>query len=141
MVEIPESLVAECCAPWRLRLVCVLPADFSYVAAVERADGTPAVLKIAFHRGNVLAARREPWLAVDPKASVAEREFDAAWLLGDRVTNARRRLDFLAAELDLDRERLRAWAVARYALGGLWDYESGGDGSALIAAAAAVRAT
>lgn len=76
-----------------------------------------------FHGGNVLRATREEWLAIDPKPLVGERAFDTAWLLRDRrasvVADARpsrrlrRRLDLLSAELELDRERMRAWAIAR----------------------------
>jgi streptomycin 6-kinase len=70
----------------------------------------------------VLRARREPWLAIDPKPLVGEREFDAASLLRDRrqqlvkdprpQRRVRRRLDQLAADLDLDRERMRGWGIA-----------------------------
>jgi streptomycin 6-kinase len=78
------------------------------------------VLHQDFHGGNVLSATREPWLAIDPKPLVGEREFDAAsllrdrrWLLGRSGDAARigTRLDVLTAELGLDRERTRRWAV------------------------------
>jgi streptomycin 6-kinase len=65
-----------------------------------------------FHRGNVLRAEREPWLAIDPKPVLAEREFDTAALIRDDRENAARRLDFLAGALSLDRERMRRWALA-----------------------------
>jgi streptomycin 6-kinase len=64
------------------------------------------------HRGNVLQAQREPWLAIEPKPVVAEREFDTATLIRDGPGDLRWRLNFLAAELDLDRERARRWALA-----------------------------
>jgi streptomycin 6-kinase len=86
------------------------------------AQGQQVVLHQDFHGGNVLRARREPWLAIDPKPLVGEREFDTASLLRDRrdelardpspARRIRRRLDQLAAELGLDRERMRGWAVA-----------------------------
>jgi len=84
-------------------------------------QGPPVVLHQDFHGGNVLRAQREPWLAIDPKPLVGEREFDAASLLRDRrdllvVPGAarivRRRLDLLASELGLDRERMRRWGIA-----------------------------
>lgn len=65
-----------------------------------------------FHRGNVLRAEREPWLTIDPKPVLAEREFDTAALIRDGEGNLTWRLDFLAAELGLDRERMRRWALA-----------------------------
>ena len=84
-------------------------------------QGPAFLLHQDFHGGNVLRAEREPWLAIDPKPLVGEREFDAASLLRDRrwrleqpgtTAVVRRRLDLLAAELDLDRERMRRWGIA-----------------------------
>jgi streptomycin 6-kinase len=73
------------------------------------------------HGGNVLRSTREPWLAIDAKPLLAERAFDTASLVRDRrpllVRQAHperrlsRRLDLLAAELDLDRERMRGWGI------------------------------
>jgi streptomycin 6-kinase len=79
------------------------------------------VLHQDLHGGNILRARREPWLAIDPKPLVGERAFDAASLLRDRrwrlaEPNARsviaRRLDILVERLGLDRERTRRWGIA-----------------------------
>jgi len=82
----------------------------------------PVLCHQDFHGGNVLRAARELWLAIDPKPLVGEREFDTASLLRDRrwelradlhpERRIRRRLDQLAAELDLDRERMRGWGIA-----------------------------
>jgi streptomycin 6-kinase len=84
-------------------------------------QGEPVVLHQDYHGGNVLRATRERWLAIDPKPLVGERAFDAASLLRDRRDDLvagpapgrrmRRRLDQLAALLDLDRERMRGWGV------------------------------
>jgi streptomycin 6-kinase len=62
---------------------------------------------------------------------VGEREFDTASFLRDRrdelardpgsVRRVRRRLDLLAAELDLDRERMRGWGIAHALAWGLDD--------------------
>ena len=78
------------------------------------------------HGGNVLRSAREPWLVIDPKPLVGERELTAVGLLrnaaGEGVSSpaaARRWLDGLAA-LGLDRERLRGWGVA-HALAWGWD--------------------
>jgi len=84
-------------------------------------QGEQVVLHQDFHGGNVLRAEREPWLAIDPKPLVGEREFDAASLLRDRrwllggacdAVRIRRRLDLLCAEFELDRERMRRWGIA-----------------------------
>ena len=70
------------------------------------------------HAGNVLRAEREPWLVVDPKPLLGEREFGLAPLvrgreLGHSEAAVRRRLDRLTGELGLDRERARLWAIAQ----------------------------
>jgi streptomycin 6-kinase len=70
-----------------------------------------------FQGSNVLRAEREPWLAIDPKPIVGERAFDVASFLRDRRSAltapvVRRRLDRLAEELELDRERVRGWGIA-----------------------------
>ncbi len=85
-------------------------------------QGEAVLLHQDLHGGNVLAAVREPWLAVDPKPLVGERAFDTASLLRDRrwelrndpaaPARVRRRVDALAADLELDRERLRGWGIA-----------------------------
>jgi streptomycin 6-kinase len=94
-------------------------------------QGEQVVVHQDFHGGNVLRAEREPWLAIDPKPLVGEREFDTASLLRDRrdalardpgsARRVRRRLDLLAAALDLDRERMRGWGIAHALAWGLDD--------------------
>jgi streptomycin 6-kinase len=69
------------------------------------------------HAGNVLRAEREPWLVIDPKPLAGEREFSIAALvrgdeLGQGPRNIRHRLDRLTAELGLERDRARGWALA-----------------------------
>ena len=65
---------------------------------------------------NMLRAKREPWLAIDPKPIVGEPAFDVASLLRDRRWSIdrriiQRRLDLLAAELDLERDRMQGWGL------------------------------
>ena len=90
----------------------------------------------------MLRAEREPWLAIDPKPLVGEREFDGASLLRDRrdelvrdpdpQRRVRRRLDQLSAELTLDRERLRGWGIV-HALA--WGFSGQKVEAAMIACA------
>jgi streptomycin 6-kinase len=99
----------------------LLDAAVTAARDLGSSQGEPVVLHQDFHGGNVLRSSREPWLAVDPKPLVGEREFDAASLLRDRrdVLSGdpeagrivRRRLDQLADELDLERERMRGWGI------------------------------
>ncbi|MFN2629176.1 MAG: aminoglycoside phosphotransferase family protein [Gaiellaceae bacterium] len=68
--------------------------------------------------GNVLAAGREPWLVIDPKPLVGEREFGLTPLIrspefGHRRREVVHRLERPTAELGLDRERTRGWAIGQ----------------------------
>ena len=89
-----------------------------------------------FHRGNVLAAAREPWLAIDPKPLAGERAFDTGHLLRDLLSETPdnveigRLVDQLAGDLDLERDRVRGWALVRSVENALWcleDDPAGGD--------------
>jgi streptomycin 6-kinase len=117
------------------------------VAAFEQLagyDGESVLLHQDFHRGNVLRAAREPWLAIDPKPLVGERAFDVRWLLYDLVHSEPRHalpaavlLDELSRALALDAERVRLWSFARAVENVLWCCESGeaaGDDLALAKA-------
>jgi streptomycin 6-kinase len=74
------------------------------------------------HGGNILRASREPWLAIDPKPLVGERELEASGLLRN-ADSVSRWLDVLAA-LGFDRERARGWGVA-HNLAWAWDERAG----------------
>jgi streptomycin 6-kinase len=89
------------------------------------------------HGGNVLRASREPWLAIDPKPLVGEREFDGVGVLRNAgftrdTAVVRRWLDALV-ELGLDRERLRGFGVA-HALAWGWDADEGWSQASIEAA-------
>jgi len=81
-------------------------------------QGEQVLLHQDLHTDNVLAARREPWLVIDPKPLVGEREFNAAPIVRDYVLGHSRehvvhRLDRLTGELGLDRERALGWTLAQ----------------------------
>jgi streptomycin 6-kinase len=77
------------------------------------------------HAGNVLAAQREPWLAIDPKPFVGDPAYDTVQhmlncddrLATDPVGLARR----MAGLLELDAERVSRWLFARCAQEALGD--------------------
>jgi streptomycin 6-kinase len=115
-------------------------------ALVEEAEGLfaellasqdePAVLHGDLHHDNVLAARREPWLAIDPKGVVGEPAYDTAALLHNPVKVLatprpgkvmERRIALLSEELGLDRERVRGWGLAQAVLAAYWGLEDGGQ--------------
>ena len=99
----------------------LLDEAIAFLQEAGPSQGEQVVVHQDFHGGNVLRATRSR-LAIDPKPLVGEREFDTASLLRDRRREppgrsppraaVRRRLDQLAAELDLDRERMRGWGIA-----------------------------
>jgi streptomycin 6-kinase len=99
--------------PFEQRLVDAAAASARELA---RSHTKVAVCHQDLQGSNVLAAQREPWLAIDPKPIVAEPAFDVASLLRDRRWSIdrgiiSRRLDLLAAELDLDRDRMQGWGL------------------------------
>ena len=74
-------------------------------------DGTDGrLIHTDLHYENVLAGDREPWLVIDPKPLVGEREIDGVGLLRN-ASDPRRWVDALS-ELGYDRERLWQWGFA-----------------------------
>jgi streptomycin 6-kinase len=96
-------------------------------------QGEPVLLHGDLHHGNVIAAEREPWLAIDPKPLVGEREFDVTALLRDRREEVladpdphrrlQRRFDRLCELFGCDPRRLRDWSFAILVDYALWDFE------------------
>jgi streptomycin 6-kinase len=97
-----------------------------------------ALLHGDLNSGNVLAAEREPWLAIDPKGVIGEPVYDTGVLLRvplshiDSSPEPRRLLarciDQLAAELGFDRARIRDWGFAQAVLSAWWSFEDHGCG-------------
>lgn len=88
------------------------------------------VLHTDCHHGNVLAAERTKWLAIDPRPMLGEPAFELGPLVRDRLATVvaetrpqavvRRRVTWLANALDLDVERVRGWALVQALALGLW---------------------
>jgi streptomycin 6-kinase len=115
---------------------------------VERAEETyrellasaphPVLLHGDLHHGNILAATRVPYLAIDPKGVAGEPAYEVGPLLlnpwpelsryPDLAQVQARRLAILAEQVQLDRERLRACAFAHAVLSAAWSVEDHGDG-------------
>ena len=80
------------------------------------------------HYGNVLAADREPWLAIDPKPVSGDPHYEPApmlwnrWdeLAGDVRGGVRRRFHALVDTAGLDEDRARDWVVVRMVHNALW---------------------
>jgi streptomycin 6-kinase len=73
------------------------------------------------HYGNVLAADREPWLAIAPRPINGDPHFEVAPMLWNRWDELRghirggvqRRFYALVDAAELDEDRARAWVVVR----------------------------
>jgi streptomycin 6-kinase len=101
--------------PFERRLV---DAAIDVLQSLSSSQGEQVLLHQDLHGDNVLAAQREPWLAIDPKPLVGEREFGLAPIVRDsEFGHSRRdvlhRLDRLTSELGVDRERALGWTVGQ----------------------------
>jgi len=124
----------------------------SLYAELLSTSAEPVLLHGDLHHGNILAAAREPWLAIDPKGLVGEPPYEVGALLRNplpqllgwpnpvRVTE--RRIARLSEELGLERARVRGWGLAQAALSAWWSIEDGGGlGEFGFAAAEVLAAT
>jgi len=110
----------------------------------------PVLLHGDLHHGNVLAAAREPWLAIDPKGLVGEPAYEVGALLRNPLPQlfdwprpvrvAERRIAQLSEELGFDRERVRGWGLAQAVLSGWWTFEDTGAGGGAGVAVAEILA-
>ena len=96
----------------------LLDAALDALQELPRTQGEQVLLHQDLHGDNVLAAQREPWLAIDPKPLAGEREFGIAPIvrsseLGHSRGEVLERFDRLTSELDLDRDRARGWTIAQ----------------------------
>lgn len=90
------------------------------------------------HHMNILSARRDPWLAIDPKGVVGEPACETvpfllnalpATLTGgeaDRILSAR--VEQFAEELEIHPRRISAWALVQSVLSASWSLEDEGRG-------------
>ncbi|MFF1673556.1 aminoglycoside phosphotransferase family protein [Nocardiopsis flavescens] len=89
------------------------------------------------HYDNVLAADREPWLAIDPEPLAGDPGFDLLPALdnrweeveasGDVARAVLRRFDLLTERLGLDRSRAAGWTLGRVLQNALWQVEDGDE--------------
>jgi streptomycin 6-kinase len=80
-------------------------------------SGDALLLHTDLHAGNVLAARREPWLAIDPKPYVGDPGYDVTQHIFNGVflegADAGALATRMARLLDLDHSRILLWLFAR----------------------------
>jgi streptomycin 6-kinase len=100
--------------------------------------GEPVLLHGDLHHENILTAERHPWLAIDPKGVVGEREYEVGALLRNPIPQlwqwpnperiTARRVAILAEMLGFERERLIGWGLAQAVLSACWSIEDEGHG-------------
>ncbi|MER7481755.1 aminoglycoside phosphotransferase family protein [Streptomyces sp. NPDC126510] len=98
-------------------------------AAVREVMDEPGdrLLHWDLHDENVLASGRAPWLAIDPKPLAGDPGFELWPALDNRYDpdDILWRFDAMTDILTLDRDRARAWTLARLLQNTLWDIEEG----------------
>jgi streptomycin 6-kinase len=112
--------------------------------------GEAVLLHGDLHHENILAARRAPWLAIDPKGVIGEPAYEVgallrnpnnqilAWTNLARVME--RRVRQLSEELGFERERVRGWGLSQAILAAVWSCEEGADVAHGVACAKAIAA-
>jgi streptomycin 6-kinase len=96
----------------------LVDAAVDALSSLSESQGQQVLLHQDLHGDNVLAATREPWLVIDPKPLIGEREFSVAPIvrsfeLGHSKRDALYRLDRLTSELGLDRDRACGWTIGQ----------------------------
>ncbi len=97
-------------------------------ALVEDPASTRVVIHGDLHYENVMAADREPWLAIDPKPMNGDPHYEVAPLLwnrweemgGDLRAGLRRRFHTVVDVAGLDEARARDWAIVRMVVDASW---------------------
>ena len=92
-------------------------AGMALFRGLPRAAETQMLLVTDLHAGNILAARRGPWLVVDPKPHVGDPAYDVLQHMlncrGRLVADPRRLARRMAGLAGLDAERVERWLFAR----------------------------
>jgi streptomycin 6-kinase len=127
----PFRSLAEMCAAWadefEAEYAAAPPAD-RLDAGLARAGialfrelpataASQALLCTDLHADNILAARREPWLVIDPKPYVGDPAYDVLQHMlnceGRLATDGAGLADRVAGLAGLDASRVRLWLFAR----------------------------
>ncbi len=121
--------LSDMCDYWASRYEERSPAERSCLEAplasegirllreLPRSYGDVLLLHTDLHAGNVLAAEREPWLAIDPKPYVGDPAYDVTQHIFNGVfvedADAGALAPRMARLLDLDLGRIMLWLFAR----------------------------
>lgn len=96
----------------------LLDATLEALDQLRGTQGEQVLLHQDLHGDNILRAAREPWLAIDPKPLVGERELSLSPIIrgyefGHSRDDVVHRLDMLTETLQLNRERTRLWSLGQ----------------------------
>jgi streptomycin 6-kinase len=97
----------------------LIAAGLTLFRSLPQSAATQVVLFTDLHGDNVLAASREPWLAIDPKPYVGDPTYDVLQHMlnvPQLVHDPQALVDRMAALAELDPAGLRLWTFARCAL-------------------------
>ncbi|MEU9982226.1 aminoglycoside phosphotransferase family protein [Streptomyces sp. NPDC050856] len=143
MLERVPSAVTALADPAERRLL----RDWASAVSELVSEPGDRMLHWDLHYDNVLAAERQPWLAIDPEPLAGDPGFDlwpaldSRWddvvAKGDTPRLLRRRFDLLTEALDLDRARATGWTLGRLLQNALWDID---DGETALAPSSVVMA-
>ena len=116
--QVSQPLVADC---------GLVRQGLSLFEELPKSARVQVLLATDLHAGNVLAARRQEWLVIDPKPFVGDPAYDATQHLLNCAarlrTDAERTIHGFAELLNVDPERVRLWTFARLAA----ESHAGGD--------------
>lgn len=121
----------------------VLDRASSLMTPDLRPGGHAVLANQDLHGSNVLSARRQPWLVIDPKPVVGEAALDSGCLARELLRRspldqAPEIVRSLTVDLGLDEERVRTWAALRSLVNASWELAHGyGNGSREVACARA----
>ncbi len=99
-------------------------------------QGERILLHGDLHHWNIISGTRQPWLALDPKGVIGEREYETGALLRNPDLSKfkwselkrfqERRISILTEMLGFDRQRILGWGVAQTVLSAWWSIEDHG---------------
>lgn len=106
------------------------------------AASDPVLLHGDLHHGNILSARRAPWLAIDPNGVVGPREYEVGAFMRNPLEDLMsspdpsgrlaRRIAMLSEHLGFPPRVIRDWSFIQSVLSAWWGIEDHGDPGALL---------
>jgi streptomycin 6-kinase len=104
---------------------------------LKKSTSNKVLLHGDLHHWNILSAKREPWLAIDPKGIIGDKVYECgAWLRNPRnsIQQALNRKKLIlnrarqfSEELGFDYHRILAWGYVQAFLSAWWSFEEKDD--------------